>query len=506
MEQGKKRRKRNTANIAQWVILSLVLFGYLVFILVSYSNDIKKIGYKNVDEKLWTHITQVGNTFMNEITYMEGIAETFATVSASNGGKTVTEENLEILKKLVADSDAVSGYLSDAEGQALYCSGKQADVSQQPGFTRAITKISQWSEIFIDTGSGVYVIAITVPVIEENAVTGVVSILYPVSHFENLVKKGEHDGKTRYMLLRKDGTITSCKGMAADVKGSSIFDILSPTSKSSQSDIDKFVRALQNGKKGSFWCMESGENRKLFYQPVNNGEWYIVESFTQNFINNQARRIYGNTKTMMIQIMSAVAVFFALVVVIISLNRMVYKKQNRELQNKAETDLLTGLLNKIATQKHIEEYLETDGQDSQAMLCVLDLDNFKKINDTLGHAFGDQVLSTLGTRVRSEFRGTDIFGRIGGDEFIVFLKDIRTDEIRCKEAERVAGLFENFKVGDYVKYSPTASIGAAMYPKDGKTFEELYKAADKGVYLAKKRGKNQLCFCDEEENPISKSV
>ena len=128
------------------------------------------------------------------------------------------------------------------------------------------------------------------------------------------------------------------------------------------------------------------------------------------------------------------------------------------------------------------------------MMCVLDIDNFKKINDTMGHAFGDEVIATLGKRIKSEFRVSDIIGRIGGDEFVIFLKDLKTDEIIEKEASRISGFFKDFQVGTYTKYSPTASIGAALYPRDASDYVSLYKSADTALYKAKKRGKNQLAF------------
>ena len=131
-------------------------------------------------------------------------------------------------------------------------------------------------------------------------------------------------------------------------------------------------------------------------------------------------------------------------------------------------------------------------------MLLFDIDNFKKINDTMGHAFGDQVLKSLGEQLSMEFRKTDILGRIGGDEFAILLKDIKDDEIILKEGDKILQFFRQFKVGDYVKYSATASIGAAIYPRDGKDFQELYKSADNALYEAKKQGKNRLIYYNSD--------
>ena len=176
-----------------------------------------------------------------------------------------------------------------------------------------------------------------------------------------------------------------------------------------------------------------------------------------------------------------------------------------ELEEKADTDLLTGLYNKLATERKIKDYM-ADHPDTPGMMVLLDLDNFKKINDTKGHAFGDEVLRTLGMRLSPLFRSTDIVGRIGGDEFMVFIKGISDAEDVMKQSGKIVKFFRDFQVGDYVKYSATASIGVGLYPKEGTTFEELYKAADKALYISKNNGKNQVAFMDEELNKMAKEI
>ena len=116
----------------------------------------------------------------------------------------------------------------------------------------------------------------------------------------------------------------------------------------------------------------------------------------------------------------------------------------------------------------------------------------------MGHAFGDEVLRSLGQQISTIFRATDIVGRAGGDEFIVFLKNItQAGDVR-KEAKKVEDFFKDFKAGEYTKYSATASIGVAIFPEEGSDFESIYKAADKALYRAKERGKNQLAFYKEK--------
>lgn len=184
--------------------------------------------------------------------------------------------------------------------------------------------------------------------------------------------------------------------------------------------------------------------------------------------------------------------------VILILYRVHSNEKSKVLTDKAETDLLTGVNNKLSTESKIQEYIKSN-PDGQGVLILIDVDNFKKINDKMGHAFGDEVLRNLGMRLKSLYRATDIIGRIGGDEFIVFLKDINDMDVIEREARKLELFFQSFEVGEYTRYSVTASLGAAIYTCDGKTFEELYKNADKALYFVKQHGKKQLVFFNQDQ-------
>ncbi len=166
--------------------------------------------------------------------------------------------------------------------------------------------------------------------------------------------------------------------------------------------------------------------------------------------------------------------------------------------DKAETDLLTGLFNKDAVGQYIEGYLEGTGRNTQCMLFFIDLDDFGKINDAMGHAFGDEVLSTLGRMLKEAFPQNSILGRIEGDRFVLFLEALPDNNTMSTESGRLLELFRNFRAGEYIKYSVTASIGASFYPQNGTDFEELLKAADRAAYQAKRSGKNRLVLYGQE--------
>lgn len=223
----------------------------------------------------------------------------------------------------------------------------------------------------------------------------------------------------------------------------------------------------------------------------------MVTLLNQTYVQAEQDQEWASARIMVTDLGLAVLVFLCLLLTLIIINKIRYNEQNKNFADKADTDLLTGLYNKIATERKIQEFLN-ENPDSQSLLFLFDIDNFKKINDTMGHAFGDEVLRSLGHQLRNEFRVTDIIGRSGGDEFIIFLKDIKNDEQLEREGLRISNFFHQFNAGEYVKYSATASIGATVFPRDAADFQTLYKNADSALYEAKKRGKKQLVFYNEE--------
>lgn len=174
------------------------------------------------------------------------------------------------------------------------------------------------------------------------------------------------------------------------------------------------------------------------------------------------------------------------------------KRRSMSLRKKAEQDALTGMYNKITTQELIQEYLQQEYYKNCALM-IIDIDNFKLVNDTKGHLYGDAVLSDLSKTIRNSFRSTDIIGRIGGDEFMVFLKHTSSFEEIEKRASSMMKLIQKLRVANEQKIEISCSIGIAMAPKDGEDFTTLYQNADYALYQAKMQGKNQFTFYDEEK-------
>ena len=170
-----------------------------------------------------------------------------------------------------------------------------------------------------------------------------------------------------------------------------------------------------------------------------------------------------------------------------------------ELEKRAQVDMLTELLNKGTTQELIN--IRIDGcmrKKTMGTLLMMDVDNFKSVNDTYGHAVGDRVLAELGHILRTNFRGTDVAGRVGGDEFMLFIPELSTEEAAEALAQRIADQVAKAFQDSPVEGKITLSIGAAFFPTHGETFEALYRAADKALYTVKRNGKAAFRFYSEQ--------
>nr|UWI50134.1 diguanylate cyclase [Clostridioides difficile] len=173
------------------------------------------------------------------------------------------------------------------------------------------------------------------------------------------------------------------------------------------------------------------------------------------------------------------------------------RKQIEKLQYIAEKDALTGIYNRAETEKQIKEYFEQD-LDAMGALFMIDTDNFKQINDTEGHMIGDIVLTEMASGMKKIMRDSDVVGRIGGDEFAIFMKNISSTKDAEKKAEELLYMFRHLFQKDKSSVKVTCSIGISIYPKDGNTFKEMYTRADKALYQAKNLGKNNYVIYNHD--------
>lgn len=180
------------------------------------------------------------------------------------------------------------------------------------------------------------------------------------------------------------------------------------------------------------------------------------------------------------------------------------KRENEDLHEKLQRDPMTGVYNKVVTERLIDRYLQgASAEENVSALFILDMDNFKYINDTFGHLAGDKILTHMVKGFQHILRSSDIFGRIGGDEFVLFAKNIQRQAMAREKAERLCQLFRSILLSEDTEYPVSGSIGIAMFPGDGRTYRELFDKADRALYATKWKGKGGYSFYHEETVPPS---
>lgn len=228
-------------------------------------------------------------------------------------------------------------------------------------------------------------------------------------------------------------------------------------------------------------------------------DWYVICSIPTQIILNEK-----NEMQFYIYMIAFFAACLAALIAGIFSIRITQPVEDivANLDTKAHIDQLTGILNKRSFEEYTENHLTSASEKDRHALILLDVDNFKGVNDTLGHAYGDEVLAKIGRILREVFQSEDFLGRIGGDEFCVLVNAVPEDgqsyedyvSTRC---ESLCEAFRNNYTGDDGTYKISASIGAAIFHKHGSDFQALYHAADKALYASKERGKDTYTMAQE---------
>ena len=178
----------------------------------------------------------------------------------------------------------------------------------------------------------------------------------------------------------------------------------------------------------------------------------------------------------------------------------VQQMAQKRINELAYSDALTGLPNRLMLSQRVDEAIEAALPEvARFAVLFLDLDRFKIINDSLGHAFGDRVLQLVAARLQSCLRSMDVLCRLGGDEFVVYLQGGDADAGEAV-AERVLLEMHRPFTLDGIGFSIQCSMGIAMCPQDGSTLDELIKQADTAMYRIKEQGRGNYCFYHPQMN------
>ena len=182
----------------------------------------------------------------------------------------------------------------------------------------------------------------------------------------------------------------------------------------------------------------------------------------------------------------------------------VRKRMQEDMRRKAMHDPLTGLPNRAMFMESLDRAVrKARRRQGRVSVLFIDLDHFKQVNDTMGHAAGDRLLQLVAERLASAVRQSDLVARLAGDEFVVLIEDHKGPEEVMIVAQKVVGFLQRPVLLEWREVNVSGSVGIASYPEDGDDVESLVKNADAAMYQAKERGRNNFQFYSAEMNRMS---
>lgn len=498
----KTKEKKMNSMVMRCMVVCILLLGVVQSICAICSDSMQRYIQAENKEQIEATATCGANNFEQQLSEYMNMVEAMC-YCLPNDEQVLHIDNVKTINMASRIEYVYSSYLVDTSGMAINNQGVTIDMREN-SLVKTVLKSGRknYSEPVYGVNGDKAVIYIGQPIYDKNKMLiGVGMIAVKASLFSDNMAESMSIGKSVCMLIDSEGNVVDAyNGKVSRLKEvENLFEYLEDAEYEGKGGYTRLVNDITTKRTNQSEFRKDGVDYYVAYAPIRTVNGYLVILYESDQIYGIANGVKQHTSHMMVGMLISFVVFSIIMFIMNTLSEKGVQHKRKELEEKAEIDGLTTLYNKLATEKHIREYLENEGKDGRSVLFIVDIDNFKTINDTKGHAFGDVVISSIGRGLGTEFRATDIIGRIGGDEFLVFLKNIPNREIEVKEAERLVKFFHELRPGEYVKTEVTASIGGAVYPDDAKDFETLYRAADDAAYRTKKGGKDGYSFYSEKE-------
>lgn len=432
----------------------------------------------------------------NEVTYLKRLTETSATIMRQPEAMS-EDEIIGELQNYANASQVVRALFVTLEGDAYtsyagYLGRAESNLSLD-GVPLSEIQGAFVSQPFYAKELDKSIFGVVVP-ITLGGREGVLVSSYDVVRLRTLFQNSFLGGTAQTGIVKQNGEVIL--GQHLDQQKvefqQNIFDSLYDKSlRFPERNADDMRLDLRSGASGSLLYSFQGIDRYLSYAPTGINDWYITVATPEHVLRQKS---VSFEKTGVLLTIKLVLIMAGLLLVIITIRHKEQQRVHRILQKAAMLDGLTEIYNRNTVEQAIMSHLADEGNGGRHALFLMDIDNFKGINDTYGHIAGDNVLAELARLLRVQFCQEDIYGRMGGDEFILLYKDYGSlDAVRAK-ADKLIEEFSGKAFGADGAIPISLSIGISLYDTDGKTFLDLYQHADNALYKTKQRGKNGYSF------------
>ena len=460
----------------------ITLFCFLLVFFFFVQKDVES----NVQVTISNNVDQQSHHFRAileaQYNYLDGVADYLG-----KSEELLSEDNMELIRCICENSDLERVSIVDEEGIAHYDAGEEKSVAFRRYFKEGISGQRTLSDPLESRLDGATRVVLGVPIFRGEKVVGVLGGSYDVTALSRLLFEDIYQGQGFSLILMKDGSVISCddeERLPEQDSERNFFTYYQDNVKN-QVPLEQMRSDFSEEIRGYIQIFSKERKCHVAYVPLQYNSWmvcYVVST-------DAAKQPYQFIVDYEICLMGG---FLVMVLGLFWNFLRISRKKQKELIRFANTDALTGLSNKKSTEDRIQEWMDDSGSQHlgiQAFL-IMDIDYFKGINDRYGHSAGDEALRGLGECLRNTFRKDDIVGRIGGDEFVVFMKNISDVCDVVNKAEELLHKVRQMEIPELENNRITISMGIALAPDHGDGYLALYKHADMALYETKEKGRN----------------
>ena len=479
-------------------IYAITIFIITLVIGISiFFNVVQSSVEKNSSETLITNVTQQSehlNTILNiNYSYLNVLAQ-----ELSKSEDLFSENNISLIKAFMENTDLNRTAIIDSDGNALYDNNVVKNVAHRRYFKESMQGKQSLSDPLESSVDQQTRVILSVPIYKNNQVIGVVGGSYNVTKLGNMLFDDLFSGNGYSLIVTKEGKIVAHTGEPVDHKlsyGEDIFTFYNSKTTREGHSISEVKQNFAMGEDGLVRLSgyADGSDRYLAYAPLGINDWMIcyVASVTV------AQQSYAFVEKYEMVFLGCFGILVCLLILyIIRKNR----QKTEAILHSAQTDELTQVYSRKYAEQFAENALEEAKDGSIHAFFIMDIDKFKEVNDVYGHAVGDVVLRTFGVLLGRRFRGDDIVGRIGGDEFIILMRNVTTKEAVRTKAEQLMAETKKLVFDEMDGKGITISVGIALAPEHGKTYMNLYRSADQALYETKRNGRNGFTIYGENRD------
>ena len=375
------------------------------------------------------------------------------------------QENKRLIQSIVKEQDLNLIGIMKADGHTYYNNGARKNVKNRGYFKKVMQGQKIMSPPLESKVDGRTKVILAVPIYRNGKVTGALGASYNVGALNQMLFNDIYDGIGFSMIIDTSGKIISFdSGLSYRKIGinDNVYDFYTKSGEVAEETMKSAKVNIKKQKSGILVLKEKNAMSYLAYEPLHINNWMLCYMVPQSKAQEEFQFI-GNKEVILFAVIGVGVITFFI---------LIFQRTSMK-------------------QKKMREIASRDG--------LTQLYNIKQINDNYGHAVGDRVLYKIGHLLKSSFRENDIVGRIGGDEFLIFMEGITSEEFAVRRMENLQQYLRELPIEELEEHTLTCSMGAAFMPKDGTTFGELYKHADEALYTTKRNGRDGFRIYHEVE-------